>query len=229
MKEIFNVEKLLDIFNYIFWFLLLNIFFMVFNLPLIFFILSVGINHISEYFPLFLLCLIPFAPSLTVLIYCMGKIIKYKDLNLFKDLFNGLKINFKQSFLLWCGELALVFILYTNIKFFSSVQNGKPFIFLFTSFLIILFLVTPYIYLLISRFSMKSFDLIKSSIILTFTRPILTLSNAIIIIIPLILFEFNPGTVILFISSILAFLMSFSNKSLLEELEVSAAKTSCNS
>lgn len=221
MKEIFNLEKLFSSFDYVFWFFLLNLFFMLLNLPLILFMLSIGINNISTYFPLFLLCSVPFVPSLTVLIYCMGKLIRYKDLNLFKDFFHGLKINFKQSILLWCGELITVLILYSNIRFFSNFKNGMFFNCIFIVLLLGLFFVTPYIYILISRFSMKSFDIIKSSFILAFTRPLLTLTNTLIIIIPLILFQISPGTTILFISSVLAFLLSFSNKSLLEELELS--------
>ena len=221
MKEIFNLEKLFSLFDYVFWFFLLNLFFMLLNLPLILFMLSIGINNISTYFPLFLLCLVPFVPSLTVLIYCMGKLIRDKDLNLFRDFFHGLKINFKQSILLWCGELITILILYSNIRFFSNFKNGIILNCIFVALLLGLFFITPYIYILVSRFSMKSFDIIKSSLILAFTRPLLTLTNTLIIIIPLILFQISPGTTILFISSVLAFLLSFSNKSLLEELELS--------
>lgn len=224
MKEVFNMEKLFSIFNYVFWFFILNIFFMILNFPLIFFILSVGIDNIHNYFPLFLLCLIPLLPSLTVLIYCMNKLIRNKDLNLIKDFVNGIRLNFCQSISIGCGELVLILILYSNIKFFSSFRVGIFLNLIFVTLLIGIILVTPYIYILISRFSMKSFDIIKASLILTFTKPMITLTNLSIIILPFILFQANPGVTILFISSIFTFLLSFSNKSLLDELESSINK-----
>ncbi|WP_242873959.1 hypothetical protein [Clostridium gasigenes] len=66
---------------------------------------------------------------------------------------------------------------------------------------------------------MTNMSIVKSSLILVFTRPIITISNIVIIIFSLILFEMTPGTIILFISSIFAFLLSFTNKALLLELE----------
>ena len=98
--DTFNLQKVLNAFNYIFWFFCLNIFFLIFNLPLVLFFLFIGLEGIFTYLPLFLLSLLPLMPSLTVLFYCMGKLIREKDLDLF-TIFEGLKLNFKQSLLLW--------------------------------------------------------------------------------------------------------------------------------
>ncbi|MBU3133809.1 DUF624 domain-containing protein [Clostridium gasigenes] len=219
MGDFFSLDKIFDIFNYIFWFFLLNLFFMILNIPSVSFFLFLGISNISSYFPLFLICLIPIGPSLTSLLYCTGKLIRNKDLNIINDFIKGLKLNFKQATFLWCFELIVVFILYSNIKFFSTSKYSLVSTCLFASLSIILLLMTPYIYILISRFTMTNMSIVKSSLILVFTRPIITISNIVIIIFSLILFEMTPGTIILFISSIFAFLLSFTNKALLLELE----------
>lgn len=224
MWEIFSLDRILDIFNYIFWFFLLNLFFMILNIPIVSFLLFIGISNTFSSFPLFLICLIPVGPALTTLLYCMGKLIRNKDLHIIKDFIKGLKLNFRQSAFLWCCELIVVFILYSNMKFFSTAKYSLVLTCLFASLTILTLLITPYIYILISRFSMKNMDIIRASLILAFTRPILTLSNTLIFIVLLALFEIAPSTIILFISSLFAFSLSFANKSLLLELETSYSK-----
>lgn len=212
MKENFNFQTILNLCNYIFLFFLLNLFFLFFNLPIIIFFIFIGMQNITNYLPLFLITLIPVMPTFTVLIYCMNRLIRNKDLMLLKDFFHGIKINYIQSLLIWCCELITIFILYSNISFFSKYSKIIVFPFLILS--IILFLITPYLYILTSKFSMTTFNIIKSSIILALTRPFLTLTNTCIIIIPLILFEIMPGTTVLFIAIIPAFLLSLCNNAL---------------
>jgi uncharacterized membrane protein YesL len=218
-NNFFNFEKIFDSFNYVFWFFLLNLFFMLFNIPAILFFIFVGISNAFKYFPLFLLCLLPTMPTFTVLLYCMNKIILNKDLNIIKDFTNGVKLNFKQSFLIWFIELIIAFLLYFNIRFFSIIQNNIILVCLFSAIAIIILLVTPFIFILISRFKMNNINLLKNSFVLCFTKPILTITNLLLFILMLILFEIIPGTTILFIFSLLSFLLMFINKSLLCELE----------
>lgn len=215
----FNFEKIFDSFNYVFWFFLLNLFFMLFNIPLILFFIFIGISNIFKYFPLFLICLLPAMPTFTALLYCMNKIIVNKDLNIIKDFTNGIKLNFKQSFLIWFIELLLIIIIYFNIRFFSLIKYNVVLVCLFSAITIIIAAVTPFIFILISRFKMKTIDILRTSFILCFTRPILTITNLLLFIFSLILFEITPGTIILFISSLLSFSLLFINKSLLYELE----------
>lgn len=215
----FNFEKIFDSFNYVFWFFLLNLFFMLFNIPLILFFIFIGISNIFKYFPLFLICLLPAMPTFTALLYCMNKIIVNKDLNIIKDFTNGIKLNFKQSFLIWFIELLLIIIIYFNIRFFSLIKYNVVLVCLFSAIAIIIAAVTPFIFILISRFKMKTIDILRTSFILCFTRPILTITNLLLFIFLLILFEITPGTIILFISSLLSFSLLFINKSLLYELE----------
>lgn len=223
MNNIFNLQKILNFFNYVFYFFVLNLVFLCFNIPLLSFVFLIGISKIGIYFPLFLITLIPFGPSITMLLYCTGKLIRNKDLDLMNDIKLGLKLNFKQSLIIWILELLLIFVLNINIKFFSNYNIVLSAIFILIS-LIILF-TSPYIYVLISRFSMNTKDVIKSSFILVFTRPIISIANIFSIVFTLILFEISPGTTFLFIGSVLAFLISYCNKFLLTELENNSKKS----
>ncbi len=218
-NNFFNFEKIFDAFNYVFWFFLLNLFFMLFNIPLILFFIFIGISNLFTYFPLFLICLLPTMPTFTVLLYCMNKIVFNKDLNVIKDFVNGIKLNFKQSFLIWSAEIIVLLILYFNMRFFSLVKYNIFLICLFSTVIIILFGITPFIFMLISRFKMKTIDIIRTSFILCFTRPILAIVNLLLFVFSLILFEITPGTIILFISSLVSFALIFINKALIQELE----------
>lgn len=219
LNEIFNFDKILETFNYIFWFFTLNLFFWILNIPIILFFTFIGISQIFTYFPMFLVCLIPTMPSFAVILYCVNKIYKNKYINLFKDFFRGFKLNFLQSLVVWCIELTLIFLIYSNIKFFSIVSKNLIVSSLFICLLILIILLTPYLFLIISRFSMTNMQVLRLSFILTFTRPLLTITNFLLILVFMVLFEINPAIVILFFSSIIAFSLIFINKNLLKELE----------
>lgn len=224
LNEIFNFDKILETFNYIFWFFTLNLLFWILNIPIILFFTFIGISQIFTYFPLFLVCLIPVMPSFTVILYCINKIYKNKSINLFKDFIRGFKLNFLQSLIIWFIELVLIFLIYSNIKFFSIVSNNLIISSLFICLLSLIILLTPYLFLIISRFSMTNMQVLRLSFILTFTRPILTITNFLLILAFMVLFEINPAIVILFLSSIVAFSLIFINKKLLSELEDISSK-----
>lgn len=225
MNENFNLKKLFDWFDYIFYFFSLNLFFLILNIPIVWFIMFVGISKASTYLPLFLLCLIPTGTSLTAMLYCMGKLLRDKSLNVFQDFIKGIKLNLKQSLFFWLSELIIIFILYFNIKFFSTVNYNLILIGIFIFISILIATTTPYIYILMSRFSMKNIDLLKTSLILTFTRPLITVSNILICLVSLLLFEMVPGTMCLFIFSIFTFLLSYINRALISQLELLSKNT----
>lgn len=219
MEEWFKIDKIFDVFNVVLLFFILNLLFMLVNIPIIVFLFTLGISQIFNYFPLFLLCLIPLGPAFTILLYCMGQFIKYKSLTLKIDLVKGIKLNTIQSLFIWCIELAIVFMIYSNMMFFASRAHSFLITCISMTLGIVLLAVSPYIYLLISRFSMKTVDIIKTALVLTFTRPLLTITNILILLFMLLLFELSPGTIVLFCSSILAYFIQFVNRPLLTNLE----------
>ncbi len=220
LNEIFKLDKLFEVFNYIFCFFILNILFWGMNIPLIIFFVLVGINGPLTYFPLFLFCLIPTMPAFTIILYCMNKLYKNKNVEVVKDFIKGFKLNFKQSLIIWIMELIIVFLIYSNIRFFTiATSNFLILNCMFIGMLILISIITPYIFLIISRFSMTNLEVIRLSFILAFTRPILTITNLLLIIFFLIVFEINPALTVLFLSTALAFSQIFINRALLKELE----------
>lgn len=219
LNEIFNLDKILETFNYIFWFFTLNLLFWVFNIPIILFFVFIGISNILTYFPLFLVCLIPVMPTFTVILYCMNKLYKNKNIEVIPCFLRGFKLNFGQALFVWCVELVAIFLIFTNINFFSVAANSFIIPALFICLLILISVMTPYLFLIISRFSMTSLQVLRLSFILTFTRPLLTITNLLLVLVCMVLFEISPAIIILFISTLLGFCLIFINRTLLSELE----------
>lgn len=219
LNEIFNLDKILETFNYIFWFFTLNLLFWVFNIPIILFFVFIGISNILTYFPLFLVCLIPVIPTFTVILYCMNKLYKNKNIEVIPCFLRGFKLNFGQALFIWCVELVAIFLIFTNINFFSVAANSFIIPALFICLLILISAMTPYLFLIISRFSMTSLQVLRLSFILTFTRPLLTITNLLLVLVFMVLFEISPAIIILFISTLLGFCLIFINRTLLSELE----------
>ena len=219
MSEYFNFNKLFDICNYIFSFLILNLFFMLLNIPILWFFLFIGISNIFTYFPLFLICLLPTFPAFNILVYCMNKFFKNKGFNLLSDFKKGLLLNFKQSFFIWFIELIFIFILYSNIIFLKSIYNNTFLSCIFLGLLLLLLLMTPFISLLVSLFSNKTLIIVRNALILTFKKPILALTNILIFVAALVLFEISPALTFLFASSLVAFTFVFANRFLIQELQ----------
>lgn len=219
LNNFFNFEKIFDYFNYIFCFFILNCIFLLFNLPAIFFFIFIGISNIGTYFPLFLICMIPTMPTFTVLLYCMNKLLINKDISIKKDFVRGFKMNFFPSLSIWIIELILIFMLQLNIKYFSLIKPNIIFVCIFNAIALIVAFITPYIFILICKFKMSYLSILQTASILSFTRPILSISNLLLFVLALIIFEIIPSTSILFIFSLLAFALMFINRSLISELE----------
>lgn len=223
MPNFISLEKILTFFNYVFWFLTLNILFLVLNTPLVFYFFFVGISKMGTYLPLFLICAIPFGVSFTAMIYCMDKLLKNREIEPFKDFFKAVKSSFKNSTIIWIFELFAIFIIFTNLRFFTGINASIIIKGFFTFLLVLLLFITPYIFILTGKFSMNILSTLKSSLVLTITRPVASISNILCLLVTLVIFEINPGTTFLFMSSIATFLIVFINKTLLRELEKKAA------
>ena len=223
MSSIFNVEKMLEFFNTIFYFLMTNLLFLIFNLPLLWFIFFVGISRIETYLPLFLVCLIPTGPALVALLYSMRQYVAYKDTTVWIPWMKSYKTNFKTALPLTLIQLSAIFILICNIQIFSSIYPILGLRIFFTLLTAILILSIPYAYLLIMRFHVSTLGALKSSLALVFTYPVLSVCNVMLFLFVLMLFELSAGTTFLFISTIYAFCVVISNRLVLKKLEVKVA------
>lgn len=219
MEQLFDTEKILSFFNIIFYSLILNLIFLVCNTPFLFFYFFIGIGQIEEYLPMFLFCLLPLAPALSALLYSMRRLIQDKDICPMKEYKKGYKNNWKQSIQIGVIQLVIVFVLETNIRFFKQIPQLSLLAVLFMVLLVVLALMTPFLYLFIVRYDMSVMQIIKASLTITLGKPIYAIANLVIGLFVLILFELVAGTTFLFIGSLYTSLLILSNQKLLKQLE----------
>lgn len=218
MKDYFNIERIMAYCSYVFYFLCINIFCILLNIPLVLFIIFLGLKNIIVYLPLFLICCIPLFVSFCASFYCMAKLIKNKDLNLFKDFIKGVKTSFLQSTFIGIIYLIIIFMICTNIIYSINNNLSISLIFFFIILLIFILLSLVNVMLLTSKFSIKSYQLVKYSFIITFTKPTLTLSNGFLFVFFTYLFTLYPVQVGAFLFSLISFCVYFVNKNFLNHL-----------
>ena len=143
-KREFGEGPFYKIGEYINWFLMGNLYFLLLNIPLftvLFLLLTRGSNPLPPGFVyIIFICCIPVGPAVTALLSVMGKLIREKDINITKDYFKAYKVNFSQSLFFWTLELILICILYVDVKFFIS--NSFPRALTIFGFLVILIIVS---------------------------------------------------------------------------------------
>ncbi|MEH7093727.1 YesL family protein [Neobacillus vireti] len=106
------------IFNYGYWFLMLNLYFAIANIP---FILALStLQFIPSNMIYYFITLIPMGPALAALMASLNKIVVEKDISVTKDFWKFFKGGFPASILLWTITLALLFILTIDIAVFMD-------------------------------------------------------------------------------------------------------------
>lgn len=226
MKNNSGIDVFMNICNYVMWFFIGNLYFLICNLPLCIFFIFIGIKNVEAALPLFLLVSLPFGPAVTALLYAMGKLVKEKDLSITKCFFTSYKTNFKQSLLLWTLQLLLLTILHLNIQFFKFSSFGyllMPFFYISIALISVLGL---YAYPLIAKFHISLLEVIKASLTISIYKFPITIGNLIILVFAMILMDAKPSYVVLFIASITCYLLMFLQKDLHKELELKSASNS---
>lgn len=220
--SVFRLDNILSTCEKIWYFFKVNILFLIFNLPLLLFLLFVGISQVRTYLPFFMLCSIPFIPAMSAVFFCMNRILHKYDTGAFKDFITGYLYCIKEKFIVSSIYLFIVLIFWTNIEFFAIYFF--PLLILFGLLFLLMLLSMPNICLLTSRYKMSVIDILKGAIMLTITKPLITLSNFVIFTFVLMLFEIKAGTFILFISSIYGFLIIFMNQNIFKSLDAKASE-----
>lgn len=119
-KENFMDNIYAKIFQYVYWFLMLNVCFFLTTLPLFLsvFVLSLKLENLLLLF----LSGITLGPAIKAVMGCVNQLIETKDLSVFKDYVGYLKVNFVESFLSWIVFDMVLFIIISDISMF--VLNG---------------------------------------------------------------------------------------------------------
>lgn len=219
MEELFNIEKVLGFCEKVCYFFVVNLLFIISNIPVLLFLLFVGGGQIRECFPLFLLSLLPLAPSLSAVMYAMNRLICGRERNAFRDYKKGYCEDFMQKASLGAGQLFVILLCWTNIEFFSIQLKILPLAVVFILLFGAAVLVTPNLYMLSSRYEMKNIQIVKTAVTLLIAKPVYTLGNIVALAVILAAFEISAGTTVLFMGSAYGFLVMFMNQSVMRTLE----------
>ena len=220
-SEIFQIENILGACERILYFLKINFFFLVSNIPVLLFFLFVGISQVRTYLPLFLICAVFAGPALSAVFFAMNRVLHKTDTTAWKDYKAGYTDSWGRKMGIAGIQLFLIWMFWTNVEFFSLQVPVLPLTILFFLLFLGVVIMTPDLYLLASRYEMKVKDIFRGAAILEFTRPVITLGNTAMIVIILILLEIQPGTFILFIASIYGFMVVFMNQRVMRVIEES--------
>lgn len=228
LKRDFGEGPIYTITNYIFWFFLGNLYFLLLNIPLLFILITVlsnGANTISQgLIPIFVICCIPIGPAATALLSVMGKLIREKDINITKDFFKAYKVNFFQSLFFWSLEMIILSILFIDIKLIIASSYPKfltVFIFIVITFI---FSMGLYVFPIISRFYLSTKDILKTAAYYTIRKFNITILNLASFLVVILIFFKVSTFILVFISSIICYLIMFYQQKILLEIESNIKK-----
>ncbi len=219
MEELFNIEKVLGFCEKVCYFFIVNVLFVISNIPVLLFLLFVGAGQIRECLPLFLVCLIPMAPALSAVMYAMNRLIQGVEGNALRDYKKGYVRDFLQKVELGAGQMLVLLMCWTNIEFFTVQLRCLPLAVLFILLFAVSVLATPNLYMLASRYEMGKVQIAKTAVTLLFVKPVFTLGNIVAFFLILASFEISAGTTVLFMGSAYGFLVMFMNQTVMRQLE----------
>jgi len=203
--------------TYITNFFVTNFWFLIMVLPLIWYIYKFE-GNLS--IPIVILFSILIGPAITTLFSIMGKFIREGEIAPTKDFFHFYKLNFIQSLLVGVILNTATSIAYFDMVYFSSKGN-QLFSYFFLVLLVLIILLSMYIYPIISRYNIKIIHLFKLSINLLIKKIYISLSCISIIIIVFGVFRITRLSLVavLFGVSIICYLIMRIEKKTINELE----------
>ena len=217
MGELFNIEKVMGFCEKVCYFFMVNLLFIISNIPVLMFLLFVGAGQIRKCLPLFLLCMLPMALALSAVMYAMNRLIQGIEGSAWRDYKKGYCSDFWQKVRLGMGQLLIILMCWTNIEFFSMQIRIFPLVILFIILFAVAVLVTPNLYMLISRYEMSNLQIARTAVTLLIAKPVFTLGNIVTLGIILAAFEISAGTTVLFMGSVYGFLIMFMNQSVMRQ------------
>ncbi|MBC8060281.1 MAG: DUF624 domain-containing protein [Clostridiaceae bacterium] len=222
-KREFGTGPVFTITNYIFWFFLGNLYFLLMNIPLLFMLIVVLSNSGTPlpqgFTSIIIVCCLPLGPAVTALLSVMGKLIREKDISITKDFFKAYKTNFFQSLFFCALEIMIICILFIDTRFFIS--SGYPQVFTIFIYMVIAFIFSMglYVFPLISRFYLTTKDILKTASYYTIRKVHITLLNlASFLVVGFVFFKVSTF-VLVFTSSIICYLIMFYQQKILLEIE----------
>lgn len=219
-KREFGDGLIFNISNYLFWFLLGNIYFWMMNIPYLFVSLTMSLSGKVDVNVILILSLIPMGPALTALLSVMGKLTREGDINLTKDFFKAYKESLFDSLFFWTLGLIILFV----IKIDGILIGGNPnfrFLSIFTTIIsYICIALAFYIFPIISRFHLRKMIIVRLSFEYLIRRVYICIIAFIVIYVLGTISNKNfQAVIVLFSVSIVTYVIMYLQKGVLKEIE----------
>ncbi|WP_078381659.1 DUF624 domain-containing protein [Sutcliffiella halmapala] len=210
--------------NYVYWISLTNIYFILANIVFLFFFMTLTptFSNIILYF----LALIPSGPAISGILYSMGKLIHEKELSPTKDFLYGYKTKVKSTLFLWSQILLIYFILLVDLQYLRQSASDTNQVLSIVIFILMIVGVMVCINALTinSHFNFRLRDIWKLSMYYCFNKVKCTLGNFFILFLVGVATVITTNFLILFVSSIVAYLILLNQQEMLEDVKKNFVK-----
>ena len=215
-NDILN-NKLYIIIQYITTFFITNLWFLIMISPFLFY-LYIFEGNISK--SILLLISIIIGPALTTLFSVSGTFVREGEISPTRDFFRFYKLNFLQGLLVGIILNISIGVLYFDMNYFSS-KGDAYFSYIFLFLLVMIIMLSIYIYPIISRYNIRIVHLFKISMKLLIKKIYISLSciSMIIIVFAFIRIARISLIGVLFGASVICYLIMKIEKNIIDELE----------
>lgn len=214
-----RVDKIMELCENLWKTIGLNICFLLSNLPILSFLLFLGIQDIRNYPLFFCFCLLPLGPSLSALFSCILQWKKEKDIRVVYSYIKKYKNNFLQSILVSTIQCTFLYILMKNIIFFNIYFKNFYGKLLFQILITLWISMIPTFYIFIMRYHLTIGNIIKNTLIFLLSRPFILFGNMITLLFSCMIYELFPAISMLVIGSVYGYLILRMNETVFVMME----------
>ncbi|MGP4041434.1 YesL family protein [Gracilibacillus sp. D59] len=210
--------------NYVYWLLILNFLFVITNILLFaaFILLIPSISNAILYY----IAIIPSGPAFAALLHSLSVLARNNEVAPVEEFFKAYKTNFWDVLKVWLPIITGFFILIIDIQYFNQnptvlyqILNG---IFLVILFVMVIFAF--YALVITTHYKFRLRDIYRLSLYYFFTWIKRTTGNMGILFLTIVLMFFTSDFIILFISSLVAWLLILNTKPIIQDIKTSFVK-----
>jgi uncharacterized membrane protein YesL len=221
----FGQGSLFTFTNYVYWLFLTNFYFILTNVIFIFFFMTLvpTFSNIIVYF----LALIPSGPAITALCYSMDKLVRTKEVSPTRDFFYGYKSNIKGTFSVWLIILIVFFILIIDLQYFrnSPTEMGQILSIVIFILTILWTIISLNAMIINSKFKFRTRDVFKLAVYYSFRKFKSTIGGVLILFILGFLTTVTTDFLVIFVSSLVGYLMMLNSKEILSDIQENFLQT----
>lgn len=193
--------------QYFYWFVGLNLVFLIFNTPLFLALLFLELTPANSLY--FYLAFLPFGASLTATFACFNKLKHELDLLLIKDFWKFYKVAMRKSTVIWTVASLIVYIIILNINFLQETPFSSL---LLPPYLILILLLASTtitsLYLLASDEKERVIEAVKVAAFLSIKKGYIGIFNLTIFAMWLFVIFIRPVLGLGLMPSVIVFLMA---------------------